>query len=114
MAGEVILAYDSIGTQLSGSSETTCYTCPANTWAQVSLIRICDNAGGSGSARVAWGDASAGATYALIHGGVFSANTALTLTFDRLALSVGDTIKVTGANGYHVVVSVIQYASRRA
>lgn len=109
---EVILPYVSKGTALTNTNETTCYTCPARTWAQVTMIRIADDAGGAGAARVEWFDFSATASFALVHNGAFAVNTALLLTPDRLALDDGDEIRVTGASGYHVVISAIENARR--
>lgn len=109
---EQILPYVSVGTALTDTSATTCYTCPTKTWAQVTLVNVCDSAGGSGAATVAWYDASANVTFTIVKLQAFAANAALDLTFDRLALDDGDEIRVTGANGYHVVVSAIENARR--
>lgn len=100
--------YHSYGTILDSSSETTCYTCPSGNRADVTQIRVADNGGASGSARVEWYDASATASLCVVHNGAFSANTALDIELKPLRLQPGDEIRVTGASGYHVIVSVLE------
>lgn len=109
---EDILPFNSKGTALTDGSATTCYTCPTKTWAQVTQISIVDSGGGAGAATVTWLDSSASVTYTLEKAKAFAANTSLQLSYDRLALDAGDLIKVTGASGYHVVVSAIENARR--
>jgi len=105
--------YRSVGTILTNTNETVCYTCPAEFTATLTSIRVSDNGGASGAARVEWHDDSASADYCVIHNGAFSANTALEIELKPLVLNPGDEIRVTGASGYHVIVSGLEEPKRR-
>lgn len=109
---EDILPFNSKGTVLVGSDPTAVYTCPTRTWAQVTLIWITDDGGASGAVTVTWFDNSANTVFILGTALTFEANDALVFELDRLALDEGDEIRVTGAEGYHVIVSAIENARR--
>lgn len=109
---EDILPFISKGTILDSSDPTAVYTCPTRTWAQVTLIWITDDGGASGAVSVSWFDSSANTVFILGTSLTFEANDALVFELDRLALDEADQIRVTGATGYHVVVSAIENARR--
>ena len=100
--------YTSKGTALTGTSDTTCYTCPSGFKAEITEIRVAHSSGTAGVASVKWVDASTSATFVLCSGATVPANGALVVSPTPLHLGSGDSIAVAGANGQHVIVSGLE------
>lgn len=106
-----ILPYRTFGTVTVDTNPITVYTCPANTFAQVTEIWISDDAADARTATITWTDSSAAVTYTLAFQHALAANAKIQYNFLRLALDPADTVKVTGsAAGIHITVNVIEYA----
>lgn len=100
---------DNKATLLTSGSETTCYTVGDFGGdvdaSEVLHIMIAASTGVAGTASVKWTDASASLSVIPVSGGPVGATIPLEL-YGPHHMAPGDTIKVTGANLQHVVVTV--------
>ena len=84
----------------SATTETTLYTVPSSTSAVVSTISICNQAGTSGTYRIAVrpaADASTAAKHWIVYGATVAASDSIMLTLG-LTLATGDVIRVYGSS----------------
>jgi hypothetical protein len=84
----------------SATTETTLYTVPSSTSSVVSTISICNQAGTSGTYRIAVrpsADASTTAKHWIVYGATVAANDSIMLTLG-LTLATGDVIRVYGSS----------------
>ena len=84
----------------SATTETTLYTVPSSTSAVVSTISICNQAGSSGTYRIAVrpaADASTAAKHWIVYGATVAASDSIMLTLG-LTLATGDVIRVYGSS----------------
>lgn len=80
----------------SATTETTLYTVPSNTSAVVSTISVCNQAGTSGTYRIAVRPAADGSTAAkhwIVYGATVAASDSIMLTLG-LTLAAGDVVRV--------------------
>jgi hypothetical protein len=84
----------------SATTETTLYTVPAGNSAVISTISICNQAGSSGTYRIAVrpaADATTAAKHWIVYGATVAASDAIMLTLG-LTLAAGDVIRVYGSS----------------
>ena len=84
----------------SATTETTLYTVPSSTSAVVSTISICNQAGSSGTYRIAVrpaADASTAAKHWIVYGATVAASDSIMLTLG-VTLAAGDLIRVYGSS----------------
>jgi hypothetical protein len=84
----------------SATTETTLYTVPSSTSAVVSTISICNQAGTSGTYRIAVrpaADASTTAKHWIVYGATVAASDSIMLTLG-LTLATGDVVRVYGSS----------------
>ena len=84
----------------SATTETTLYTVPSSTSAVVSTISICNQAGSSGTYRIAVRpaeDASTAAKHWIVYGATVAASDSIMLTLG-LTLATGDVVRVYGSS----------------
>lgn len=84
----------------SATTETTLYTVPSSTSAVVSTISICNQAGSSGTYRIAVrpaADASTAAKHWIVYGATVAASDSIMLTLG-LTLATGDVVRVYGSS----------------
>jgi hypothetical protein len=84
----------------SATTETTLYTVPSSTSAVVSTISICNQAGSSGTYRIAVrpaADASTTAKHWIVYGATVAASDSIMLTLG-LTLATGDVVRVYGSS----------------
>jgi hypothetical protein len=80
----------------SATTETTLYTVPSSTSAVVSTISICNQAGTSGTYRIAVrpaADSSTAAKHWIVYGATVAASDSIMLTLG-LTLATGDVVRV--------------------
>jgi hypothetical protein len=80
----------------SATTETTLYTVPSSTSAVVSTISICNQAGSSGTYRIAVrpaADASTTAKHWIVYGATVAASDSIMLTLG-MTLATGDVVRV--------------------
>lgn len=84
----------------AATTETTLYTVPSSTSAVVSTISICNQAGSSGTYRIAVRPAADGSTAAkhwIVYGATVAASDSIMLTLG-VTLAAGDLIRVYGSS----------------
>jgi hypothetical protein len=84
----------------SATTETTLYTVPSSTSAVVSTISICNQAGSSGTYRIAVrpsADGSTAAKHWIVYGATVAASDSIMLTLG-VTLATGDKIQVYGSS----------------
>ena len=84
----------------AATTETTLYTVPSSTSAVVSTISICNQAGSSGTYRIAVrpaADASTAAKHWIVYGATVAASDSIMLTLG-VTLAAGDLIRVYGSS----------------
>jgi hypothetical protein len=84
----------------SATTETTLYTVPSSTSAVVSTLSICNQAGSSGTYRIAVrpaADASTAAKHWIVYGATVAASDSIMLTLG-VTLAAGDVIRVYGSS----------------
>ena len=84
----------------AATTETTLYTVPSSTSSVVSTISICNQAGTSGTYRIAVrpsADGSTAAKHWIVYGATVAANDSIMLTLG-LTLATGDVIRVYGSS----------------
>jgi hypothetical protein len=84
----------------SATTETTLYTVPSSTSAVVSTLSICNQAGSSGTYRIAVrpaADASTTAKHWIVYGATVAASDSIMLTLG-VTLATGDVIRVYGSS----------------
>ena len=84
----------------SATTETTLYTVPSSTSAVVSTISICNQAGSSGTYRIAVrpaADSSTAAKHWIVYGATVAASDSIMLTLG-LTLATGDVVRVYGSS----------------
>ena len=80
----------------SATTETTLYTVPASTSSVISTISVCNQAGSSGTYRIAVrpaADASTTAKHYIVYGATVAASDSIMLTLG-LTLATGDVVRV--------------------
>jgi hypothetical protein len=80
----------------SATTETTLYTVPSSTSSVVSTISVCNQAGSSGTYRIAVrpaADASTAAKHWIVYGATVAASDSIMLTLG-LTLATGDVVRV--------------------
>ena len=85
----------------SATTETTLYTVPSTTSTVVSTIAICNQAGTSGTYRIAVRPSADGSTagkHWIVYGATVAASDSVLLTLG-LTLATGDKIQVYGSSG---------------
>jgi len=84
----------------SATTETTLYSVPSSTSAVVSTLSICNQAGSSGTYRIAVrpaADASTTAKHWIVYGATVAASDSIMLTLG-VTLAAGDVIRVYGSS----------------
>jgi len=84
----------------AATTETTLYTVPSSTSAVVSTLSICNQAGSSGTYRIAVrpaADASTAAKHWIVYGATVAASDSIMLTLG-VTLATGDVIRVYGSS----------------
>ena len=96
---------------LSSTSITTLYTCPASTTAIVKSILVSEDSGNADTITLTITDAeSSPATFSLFKTKAVSANNTVELLTAPLVVQTGEILKVTAAtaNRLHVVASILE------
>ena len=94
---------------LSSTSITTLYTCPASTTAIVKSILVSEDSGNADSITLTVTDTSSN-VFSLFKTKAISANATLELLTHPLILTEGEVLKATAATGnrLHIIISVLQ------
>ncbi len=103
-------SYKTVGKKLTGTSETTCYTVgqtgDESIGAYILGISVTDSTGSVNTAATIKATLEDGVEYTLVAGATVSTTVPLSLIGNPIiVLNVGGTIKVTGGNGHHVLIS---------